>query len=111
MATNADSAQQWLKAQSPDPAEVLRVIARLQERLATLDETHPDFAGNLEALDVLEQAMQANPVDVAESASLDSSPLVNYDAIPPAQEVADKRAQFESLKQQWGQPVTHRRAK
>lgn len=109
MATNADSAQQWLKTQSPEPAEVQRVIARLQERLATLDETHPDFAGNLEALDVLEQAVQANPAEAPESASLDSSPLVHHDAAPPAQEVADKRAQFESLKQQLGQPVLKRR--
>lgn len=106
MATNADSARQWLSTHKPDANELQRIIGKLQDRLANLDAEHPELTGNLEALDVLEQAMVQHETVPDETPSLDTSPLVEHDAAPPAQEVADKRAQFETLKQQLGQVLT-----
>lgn len=103
MATNADSARQWLSSHQPEASELQRVIAKLQDRLGNMDAQHPEFTANLEALDVLEQALEQTAPIPASTPSLDNTPLVNHDAAPPAQEVADKRAQFESLKQQLGQ--------
>lgn len=105
MATNADSARQWLSTHNPKPSELLHIVTKLQDRLANMDADHPDFTGNLEALDVLEQAMAPTAPMPTTSPSLDSTPLVDYDTAAPAQEVADKRAQFASLKQQLGQAL------
>ena len=111
MATNGESARQWLaeKGSKASPEELLRIRTAIASKLDTIPEDHPDEAGLLEALDVMDDWMEkgkvtataaeplGTPVDDASAPTLDTSPLVPD--LPPAEVLSkeEKQARFQAL--------------
>ncbi|MTI12813.1 hypothetical protein [Sansalvadorimonas verongulae] len=113
MATNGESARQWLadKGSTASPDELLRIRTAIANKLDTMPEDHPDEAGLLEALDVMDEFMEKgkdaplaaaaaplnSPSDETSAPALDTSPLIPD--LPPAEELspAEKQARFQAL--------------
>lgn len=85
------------------------MITKLNERIEHSGWAEEELQGSIEALDVLEAALQSKGADSAGTAAdpsatktveLDTSPLVSHDHIASERPPEEKRALFEQLKQQ-----------
>ena len=110
MATNGASARSWLEQNGAQaaPEEIQRIRTAIAGKLDALSEDHPDEAGLLEALDVMdtfiEQGGVSAPVspvvqEISNTPMLDTSPLVPE--LAPAEELSpvEKQARFRKLLQ------------
>lgn len=111
MSTSAESATQWLQEKKPSTDTIEQMITKLNERIERSGWSDEELQGSIEALDVLEAALQSRasstnaPATAAEqptnhTAELDTSPLVSHDHIASERPPEEKRALFEQLKQQ-----------
>ncbi|MFY0665452.1 MAG: hypothetical protein JXQ97_12575 [Natronospirillum sp.] len=109
MSTSAESATLWLKEKKPSTDTIEQMITKLNERIEHSGWAEEELQGSIEALDVLEAALQSqatNPASTAAEPSvnntveLDTSPLVSHDHIASERPPEEKRALFEQLKQQ-----------
>ncbi|WP_281645939.1 hypothetical protein [Parendozoicomonas sp. Alg238-R29] len=102
MATNGESARQWLadNGSTASQEELLRIRTAIATKLDAMPEEHPDEAGFLEALDVMDEWMEKGKTSEPENttpSSLDTSPLVPD--LPPAEVLSEeeKQARFKAL--------------
>lgn len=107
MATNGESARQWL-AENHGKASLERILqirAAIDQKITRLESDHEDYPGLLEALDVMDHYL-TSPLPGAEHGNkapscetgLDFSPLIpQTPAASPALSPEEKERQFRAL--------------
>ncbi len=108
MSTSAETARDWLKQEQPGTERVQEMIQKLQDRIEKAPADDPRVQGSIEALDVLEAALDqsesgqptSSQTQGMESAELDLSPLVDHAHVAEERPADEKRAAFEALKKQ-----------
>ncbi|WP_163834823.1 hypothetical protein [Spartinivicinus ruber] len=103
MTTNAKSAKQWLETQGiNEPRERIEQIAQnILNKLAELDDEHPQQQGLLDALAVVEDYLASLPPLPQPSSNWDTTPLGDppTDTIPQLSQ-EEKKQQFQQLLKQ-----------
>lgn len=84
MATNAESALNWLNSGQRSKQEILDVVLKLESRITDPKNSNIDLSGTLEALEVLSDEIEdKNSEDTQpniESINLSSNPEINLDS-------------------------------
>lgn len=107
MSTSAESATQWLNEKQPDADTIRNMVEKLSHRIDNSGVPEEQLQGSIEALDVLEAALERSGSPTPQNAtsdipSLDTSPLVSHDHVSPERPADEKRAAFERLKKELG---------
>ena len=104
MATNGESARQWLKDNHGKVSgeRIQQIIQSIQKKVAALTDEHADYIGLVEALDVMEayNPDQADRRPTSESLDtlLDATPLISEDTHATALiSPEEKKRRFQAL--------------
>ena len=114
MATNGESARQWLAehGQTTSPDRLARIRQNIESRLTELPADHEDAKGLLEALDVMDHFITTNDSNGSNGSNesevkpepdtvLDYSPLIPQNTPDqPVLSAEEKQARFQQLLQQ-----------
>ncbi len=104
MATNGESAKQWLADNSGKVSieRMQQIIASIHKKLDAMNSSHSEYNGFLEALDVMDQhllSLQGNSIHTIKNQEkiLDFSPLIPDKEIADAISPEEKTRRFREL--------------
>lgn len=103
MSTSAESAANWLREAQPDQATIKEMMEKLARRIEESGLDEEKLQGSIEAMDVLEAALNGQPEATDQSSEtpdpqIDTSPLFDHGHTAPERPRDEKLAMFEELK-------------